>query len=118
MSTIGESCSSLCKRTAGGCAGGADFQALPGNGLSGTLDGASLAGGSFPISADIRRCPHRNRASFERRASEGKDTAVLFMKNGHLAGMIAVADVIKEDSPAGGQGIAEHGNPCGHADRR
>ena len=32
----------------------ADFQALPGNGLSGTLDGASLAGG-------IRRCPHRNR---------------------------------------------------------
>ena len=37
----------------------ADFQALPGNGLSGTLDGASLAGGSF--SYIIRPCPHRNR---------------------------------------------------------
>ena len=76
----------------------ADFQALPGNGLSGTLDGASLAGGSFSYISGHTTVFAQEQASFERLASEGK-TPLCFMKNGRLAGMIAVADVIKEDSP-------------------
>ncbi len=76
----------------------ADFQALPGNGLSGTLDGASLAGGSFSYISGHTTVSAQEQESFERLASEGK-TPLCFMKNGRLAGMIAVADVIKEDSP-------------------
>ena len=76
----------------------ADFQALPGNGLSGTLNGASLAGGSFSYISGHTTVSAQEQASFERLASEGK-TPLCFMKNGRLAGMIAVADVIKEDSP-------------------
>ena len=76
----------------------ADFQALPGNGLSGTLDGASLAGGSFSYISGHTTVSAQEQASFERLASEGK-TPLCFMKNGRLVGMIAVADVIKEDSP-------------------
>ena len=76
----------------------ADFQALPGNGLSGTLEGASLAGGSFSYISGYTTVSAQEQASFERLASEGK-TPLCFMKNGRLAGMIAVADVIKEDSP-------------------
>ena len=76
----------------------ADFQALPGNGLSGTLDGALLAGGSFSYISGHTTVSAQEQASFERLASEGK-TPLCFMKNGRLAGMIAVADVIKEDSP-------------------
>ena len=76
----------------------ADFQALPGNGLSGTLDGASLAGGSFSYISGHTTVSAQEQASFERLASEGK-TPLCFMKNGRLAGMIAVADVIKKDSP-------------------
>lgn len=75
-----------------------DFQALPGNGLSGTLEGASLAGGSFSYISGHTTVSAQEQASFERLASEGK-TPLCFMKNGRLAGMIAVADVIKEDSP-------------------
>ena len=76
----------------------ADFQALPGNGLSGTLDGASLAGGSFSYISGHTTVAAQQPAAFERLASDGK-TPLCFMKNGRLAGMIAVADVIKEDSP-------------------
>jgi len=76
----------------------ADFQALLGNGLSGTLEGASLAGGSFSYISGHTTVSAQEQASFERLASEGK-TPLCFMKNGRLAGMIAVADVIKEDSP-------------------
>ena len=76
----------------------ADFQALPGNGLSGTLEGVSLAGGSFSYISGHTTVSAQEQASFERLASEGK-TPLCFMKNGRLAGMIAVADVIKEDSP-------------------
>ena len=86
----------------------ADFQALPGNGLSGTLDGASLAGGSFSYISGRTTVSAQEQASFERLASEGK-TPLCFMKNGRLAGMIAVADVIKEDSPQAVKGLQNMG---------
>ena len=86
----------------------ADFQALPGNGLSGTLDGASLAGGSFSYISGHTTVSAQEQASFERLASEGK-TPLCFMKNGRLAGMIAVADIIKEDSPQAGKELQNMG---------
>ena len=75
-----------------------DFKALPGNGLSGTLDGDLLTGGSFSFISGQTEVSEKDKTSFERLASEGK-TPLCFMKNGQMAGMIAVADVIKEDSP-------------------
>ena len=75
-----------------------DFQALPGNGLSARLEGEPLLGGSMKfISSQIAvsdEIMHRA----EELAEKGK-TPLLFAKNGTLVGMIAVADVIKEDSP-------------------
>jgi len=75
-----------------------NFQALPGNGLSGTLDGKPLAGGNLKfiqehvsISDDMQK----RASSF---AEEGK-TPLYFSFNNQLIGIVAVADVIKDDSP-------------------
>ena len=75
-----------------------EFQALPGNGLTAVLDGCVLKGGSFAfISRDVP-FSQREKEEFEILAAEGK-TPLFFARDGKLAGMIAVADVIKEDSP-------------------
>ena len=52
----------------------------------------------------------------EKLAGEGK-TPLLFAKGGKLLGMIAVADVIKEDSPQAIKELQNMGNPGSHADR-
>ena len=81
-----------------------DFTALPGNGLSGKTEGSSLLGGSYTF---IREKNEENgeklQQQAEQLAKQGK-TPLLFVRDGKLLGMIAVADVIKEDSP---QAIAE-----------
>ncbi len=76
----------------------ADFQALPGNGLTGNLQGIPLAGGNLKFIATQAQVPAHMREVSERLAEEGK-TPLFFSKDGKLAGIIAVADVIKEDSP-------------------
>ena len=76
-----------------------NFTALPGNGLTATLDGEALTGGSLAYVSTITGQADAIRADAERLAGEGK-TPLLFVQGGHLLGMIAVADVIKEDSPA------------------
>ena len=75
-----------------------EFQALPGNGLTAVLDGHTLYGGNHTfisskvsVGADIQR-------QAERLAEEGK-TPLFFGNEERLLGVIAVADVIKEDSP-------------------
>ena len=75
-----------------------DFKALPGNGLTAKRNGAQLFGGSgrfmterFGAQADIS-----DRA--QALAQEGK-TPLFFAEGERLAGVIAVADAIKEDSP-------------------
>lgn len=75
-----------------------DFTALPGNGLSATWEGKSLVGGNFKfissqaeVSADIKE-------QSEQLAAEGK-TPLFFAADKKLIGIIAVADVMKEDSP-------------------
>ena len=76
----------------------ADFTALPGNGLSATLDGAALLGGSMAFIASRTALSDALRVQTEALAEQG-NTPLLFTRDGALLGVIAVADVIKEDSP-------------------
>ena len=75
-----------------------DFRAVPGNGLSGTLNGAQLCGGNLKFIAEKADVPAQIRQKAEALAEEGK-TPLFFSRDGQLIGIIAVADVIKEDSP-------------------
>ncbi len=76
-----------------------DFRALPGNGLTATLSGETLLGGSLSFISSQVDVPRSIRQKAEALAEEGK-TPLLFAQAGRLAGVIAVADVIKADSPA------------------
>ncbi len=75
-----------------------DFRAVPGNGLSGNLKGAQLCGGNLKFIAEKADIPAQIRQKAEALAEEGK-TPLFFSRDGQLIGIIAVADVIKEDSP-------------------
>ena len=75
-----------------------DFTALPGNGLTGTLDGQRLSGGSLAYISGVAPVSDAMREQIENLAGQGK-TPLLFARNGRLLGAIAVADAIKEDSP-------------------
>ncbi len=74
-----------------------DFAALPGNGLAATLDGVSLLGGSMVYIGERADIPTAVRERAETLAEQG-NTPLLFARNGKLLGVIAVADVLKEDS--------------------
>ena len=75
-----------------------DFQALPGNGLTGQLDGDTLAGGSQRFLETLAPIPDSAVTQGEALAEEGK-TPLYFSRNGRFLGIIAVADTIKADSP-------------------
>ncbi len=74
------------------------FQALPGNGLCGKLGKSWLAGGNLTFISEKAEVPASVKMEAERLAEEGK-TPLFFSRDEKLVGMIAVADVIKEDSP-------------------
>ena len=74
-----------------------NFKALPGNGLSATLDQSSLIGGSFKYISSLVNVSSALTTQAEHLAESGK-TPLLFAKDGRLLGIIAVADVIKPDS--------------------
>lgn len=75
-----------------------DFTALPGNGLSALLDGEKLVGGNFRFINDIIKLPKEIELSAEKFSEEGK-TPLFFAKGNAFLGIIAVADVMKEESP-------------------
>ena len=75
-----------------------EFRALPGNGLSAVLDGDVLQGGSMKFIAGAAKVPKVMLSRAEKLAEEGK-TPLLFARGDDALGIIAVADVIKEDSP-------------------
>ncbi len=75
-----------------------DFQALPGNGLTARWQGMLLQGGSYDYLRQQAAIPEDMKAQSDRLAEEGK-TPLFFAREGALVGIIAVADVIKEDSP-------------------
>ena len=75
-----------------------DFSAVPGNGLSGKLGEDMVTGGNLKfISQNTAVSPEMEKRA-QQFANDGK-TPLFFSKNGKLMGIIAVADVIKEDSP-------------------
>ncbi len=75
-----------------------EFHALPGNGLTAVLNGETLTGGSMKFISSRAAVSEKLKKQAEKLAEEGR-TPLLFAKNDKLLGMIAVADVIKEDSP-------------------
>ena len=75
----------------------AEFQILPGNGLEGLINGKKVVGGSFSyIERNVKVSPVV-REKYIEFAEEGK-TPLFFAVDGELLGIIAVADVIKNDS--------------------
>ncbi|MDD6243703.1 MAG: heavy metal translocating P-type ATPase [Roseburia hominis] len=90
---------------ADGASGGADgsdmlndFMALPGNGLTGVRDGRRLYGGNLIFIEQHVKVSDATKQQAEQLAMQGK-TPLFFAKDEKLLGVIAVADVIKEDSP-------------------
>ena len=75
-----------------------DFKALPGNGLTGKRADKTLYGGSFHFISGMVSVPEDMKARAESLAEAGK-TPLCFAEDDRLLGVIAVADVIKEDSP-------------------
>ena len=75
-----------------------DFAALPGNGLAAKLDGMDIYAGNAAFIQTKLTLPAALAQQAEKLASEGK-TPLFFGGAGRLLGVIAVADIIKEDSP-------------------
>lgn len=75
-----------------------DFQALPGNGLTGVLNGSKLCGGNYQCVAAVAAVPDEMQHQARTLAESGK-TPLFFSRDNQLLGIIAVADVLKEESP-------------------
>lgn len=75
-----------------------EFRAVAGNGLSGILDGKSLCGGNLKFIGQTSFISASMRKQAEQLAEGGK-TPLFFSCDEKFIGIIAVADVIKEDSP-------------------
>lgn len=84
-----------------------DFKILSGHGLEGTLGGKKLHGGSASYISTFASI-HGLRDKAEALAEEGK-TPLFFEEEGKLLGLVAVADVIKEDSPRAIQELKDMG---------
>lgn len=79
-------------------AGVTAFQAVSGHGLQGMRSGRSLTGGNLDFVQKKCPVPQAILDRAEKHAEEGK-TCLYFAEDDRFAGMIAVADTIKEDSP-------------------
>ena len=75
-----------------------DFQAVPGNGLSGKIGGTEVLGGNLNYIGQYSEVSEEMKRQAEHLSEQGK-TPLFFSQNGTFMGIIAVADVIKEDSP-------------------
>lgn len=73
------------------------FQALPGRGIEAEIDGKSLVLGNFKLMSETQIDLSDWEATSDRLAAEGKTPMYIAMDH-QLAGIIAVADVIKENS--------------------
>ena len=87
-----------------------DFRALPGNGLSAVLGNSVLCGGNYEFIKEQAQISDEMKRKSEQLAEEGK-TPLFFSRDGKFCGIIAVADVIKQDSP---QAIRELRNMGAH----
>ena len=76
-----------------------NFQAIPGRGVQGSVDGSSVLLGTAKLMLERRVVLGRLKAEAERLAEDGK-TAMYVAVDGRIAGLVAVADTLKEDSRA------------------
>ena len=76
---------------------GTEFAALPGNGLKARLAGSVITGGSLSYISNLVNVPEDMKKQADSLAGLGR-TPLLFAEDDRLIGIIAVADVIKEDS--------------------
>ncbi len=76
----------------------ADFEALPGNGLKAVCGGEVLAGGNAVFMEKQAQLPDELKKQAEALAVQGK-TPLFFAQGNKVVGIIAVADVMKEESP-------------------
>ena len=74
-----------------------EFRVSSGSGLSGVLDGEKVCGGNADYIGKSAVIPREAKSAAERLSADGK-TPLYFSKGNKLLGIIAVADVIKEDS--------------------
>ena len=84
------------------------FEALPGNGVIASMNGKELATGNHKFIVTKATVTDDMREKAEQLAEQGK-TPLYFAEGGKLAGIIAVADVIKEDSPRAVQELRNMG---------
>ena len=75
-----------------------EFAALPGNGLTAVVQGGKMTAGNYNFVSTQVSVTREIREKAEKLAEQGK-TPLYFAKNGEMLGLIAVADVIKADSP-------------------
>ena len=75
-----------------------NFTALPGNGLTAEYENAVLSGGNYKFISTRTAVSQEMQEQSQKLANAGK-TPLFFTKDDKLLGIIAVADVIKEDSP-------------------
>lgn len=73
------------------------FQAYPGNGVSGTLEGKSIYGGSLKFMRGVSELPAESDALGDELANAGK-TPMAFSLEGKFIGIMAVADTLKPES--------------------
>lgn len=85
-----------------------NFQAVPGNGLSGFLDGMSMYGGNLNYIEQYASVPETAKETAAAMAEQGK-TPLFFSRKDEFLGIIAVADIIKEDSPQAVKELQEMG---------
>ncbi|MCD7861617.1 MAG: heavy metal translocating P-type ATPase [Oscillospiraceae bacterium] len=85
-----------------------DFAALAGSGVSGSLHGAALLGGSGTFIHSRAALSSETDAQADALSQQGK-TPLFFLRDGIFLGIIAVADVIKADSPAAIRELRELG---------
>lgn len=74
-----------------------NFNALPGNGLLGEIDGVIVMGGNYRFISGHTADKEELKNISDKVSNEGK-TPLIFAKDNHYIGTIAVADIIKEDS--------------------
>ena len=85
-----------------------EFRALSGSGVTGKSEGAELTGGSARYISEQFGMPAELAGRAETLSDQGK-TPLVFARDGRVAGIIAVADVIKEDSPQAVRELREMG---------
>lgn len=75
-----------------------EFSALPGNGLKAVLNGKELVGGSVKFISGQAGIPQTLEEASKKLSEQGK-TPLMFMQDGQVLGIIAVADTIRPESP-------------------